>query len=640
MKRIFFFALLLAVVCIGGTPSILAAIDFHFSDRPVPVADEGTIETAEEFYRQGDLEQALTLLRGFVVQHPDSPLLNEAYLAMARIFLDRGHHLEALLYLDRIPTAQQGPAVRLVEGAALIAAGAIDEGSERLLNLDASSLSDADQVRRFAALGAAGARKGELLEALAFYHQAVGLAKGRERDHLLSQVHRLLTEELSDAELAEAAFMFGAGAIGQDAALQLAVRAFEAGEEERARQRVDEVVRSPVSFPYRDEAVALWEQLTGGVWLKRAVGVMLPMTGRYSSFGNLVRRGMELAQQIHNGGDDPVRFIFVDTGGDPGRSAQLVSELANRERVMAITGPLTGATAAAAAEKAQQERVPLLTLSQRQGLPETGEFVFRNSLTARLQARALARYAVEEQGMSAFGVLYPENRLGRELTELFAEEVLKRGGLVVTRESYDEKATDFGRQIRLLKGEDPDAPEADTESLRGEELLEDLFRPDEPDFPPVDFDALFIPDYAERIALIAPQLAYYGIEDVPLLGINGWNSPELIRAGGKYVEDAVFVDGFYRYSTYPFVQEFVNRYFEQYGEEPTIMEAQGFDAANILIGLINKSDVVTREGLRRELSRLENYPGVTGATSFDPQGDADKVLFLLQVQNGNIVQIN
>jgi hypothetical protein len=37
---------------------------------------------------------------------------------------------------------------------------------------------------------------------------------------------------------------------------------------------------------------------------------------------------------------------------------------------------------------------------------------------------------------------------------------------------------------------------------------------------------------------------------------------------------------------------------------------------------------------------LQNYPGITGATTFDFQGDADKVLFLLQVKNGNIVQIN
>ncbi|NIQ94532.1 MAG: hypothetical protein GWN87_10185, partial [Desulfuromonadales bacterium] len=64
----------------------------------------------------------------------------------------------------------------------------------------------------------------------------------------------------------------------------------------------------------------------------------------------------------------------------------------------------------------------------------------------------------------------------------------------------------------------------------------------------VDFDALFIPDYADRVGMIAPQLAYYGIEELPLLGINGWNSPDLLRVAGAFVEGAIFVDGFFAYS--------------------------------------------------------------------------------------------
>jgi ABC-type branched-subunit amino acid transport system substrate-binding protein len=88
------------------------------------------------------------------------------------------------------------------------------------------------------------------------------------------------------------------------------------------------------------------------------------------------------------------------------------------------------------------------------------------------------------------------------------------------------------------------------------------------------------------------------------------------------------------------VEEFVNRYFEKYGEEPSILEAQGFDAANILLTLLDRPEVRSREALRLSLAQLKNYPGVTGGTTFNLQGDADKVLFLLQIQNGNVVQIN
>ena len=218
------------------------------------------------------------------------------------------------------------------------------------------------------------------------------------------------------------------------------------------------------------------------------------------------------------------------------------------------------------------------------------------------------------------------------MLELFSDEVRKRNGLVIAAESYRDDDTDFGRQIKLLKGEDPSFTEEDMTEL---EILEDLFVPD---FPPVDFDALFIPDYADRVGMIAPQLAYYGIEELPLLGINGWNSPELTRLAGDYVEGAIFVDGFYAYSPYPFVKEFVNRYFDKYGEEPTFIEAQGFDVANILISVLARDDVISRDDVRLALSQLANYPGVTGATSFNLVGDADKTLYILKVENGNIVQ--
>jgi branched-chain amino acid transport system substrate-binding protein len=135
-------------------------------------------------------------------------------------------------------------------------------------------------------------------------------------------------------------------------------------------------------------------------------------------------------------------------------------------------------------------------------------------------------------------------------------------------------------------------------------------------------------------------LAFYGLEGVQLLGPNGWNDAELPRLTRQFVEGAVFTDGFFRHSDYPFIQEFVENYFNQYGEEPTILEAQGYDTAGIMLTLLNDSRVNSREELRRALAQLQNYPGVTGATRFDFVGEADKILFLLQVQKGTIVQIN
>ncbi len=611
---------------------LLALVLFSMASGTAQGATEPAADALQQglhYYRIGELDRALALLLDFMGGQTDSTQEPEAALVLSRIYYQRGAYDQTLHYLQRIPAALRGSESRLLEGSALTKLGRSAEGIALLGSLDEKSLSRNEQGRRLAALAEGHLDQQNWLQALYFIHAYLPLSVDQHQaDNLIDQAGEVVSEQLSAAQLAEAAFMFPGSPVGQAAGLQLALRSWRAGDAVTARRQIETVLQQPNAFPGREEAVKLRDRLSGAPVKSRVLGVILPLSGRYAAFGKAVRRGMELALEQLGSVEYPVKLLFRDSAGDADRSARAVSELANAEQVLAVLGPLTGTAAEAAAARAQLERLPLLTLSQRNGLAETGPYVFRSSLTSALQARALARYAIEERGLRTFAVLAPDNRLGREMNSRFAAEIEQRGGRIVASRSYAAEATDFRRQILLLKGEDPDAPEpAATPEAEQEQ-------------PGLPFEALFIPDYAERVGLIAPQLAYYGVRDVALLGINGWNDPELLRLANGYVEGAVFTDGFYRYSPYPFVQAFVNSYFERFGEEPTILEAQGYDAAGILLAQLSRGEEPSREELRDALSRLRNYPGVAGAVSFDEQGDARKVLFLLQVQNGNIVQIN
>ncbi len=149
---------------------------------------------------------------------------------------------------------------------------------------------------------------------------------------------------------------------------------------------------------------------------------------------------------------------------------------------------------------------------------------------------------------------------------------------------------------------------------------------------------MFVPDYADRVSQIAPQLMFYGIKDITLLGINGWNSPELASQAGRFLKKAVFVDAFYAESKKPEVQRFMELYRQTYQEEPTILGAQAFDVATLLLQIIDDPEVGNRDDLRRKLVDLNNNRGVTGTTGFDLYGEAIKQLSLLQVKRGRIVE--
>jgi branched-chain amino acid transport system substrate-binding protein len=609
------------IVCLlAGLPTTAVASSGNLPEQMAAAA----LQQGLESYAAGRQEEALSQLRALVIRYPNSPLVPRAYLYLARILYGKGQPRDALLYINRIPAGTRGVQERLIEGGALVASGQAERGVAILQGLETADLPASDHQLRYSALADGNLRLGRPLAALFFLHRSLADGQHPNADGVLQQAHLLLRSRLTDAELAEAGFMLAGSAIGADAQLQQAERARARGDNAEALRQVEAVVSSAIAFPYRHQALDLYRQLSGGEWAQRSIGVVLPLSGRFGAFGNLVRRGIDLAVEqwsVHRPG---LQVLYRDSQSDTEMTRHAVAELAD-QGVLAVVGPLTGNAAMAAAEEAQRRRVPLLCLAQRDGVPEVGEMVFRHALTHPMQIEALVEYAMGERQMTTFATLAPDNRQGREMTEIFNRVVLARGGKLLASERYAEDATDFRRQVMRLRGRNPDIPEE-----RGG------IREVEP--PP--FEALFIPDFADRVGPLLPQLPYYGLNGVQLLGINGWNSPDLLRIAGRQAEGAVFVDGFFKYSHLNFVQEFVELYHQKYGEDPSILEAQGYDVAGMLLSVLDSQHTQTREDLRKGLQRLQNYPGVTGATSFAASGEAEKTLFLLQVHNGNIVQIN
>ncbi|SHJ19450.1 amino acid/amide ABC transporter substrate-binding protein, HAAT family [Malonomonas rubra DSM 5091] len=626
--------------------SALPVYSLTFAPAEETAAAVADFERGQQLFHSGSKERALATLRTSVQRDPGHPKANQAYTLIGRIFIEQKRYPDALLYLERIPAVMRSPEADLLRGYCLVQTGDFAGGQAQLLPLLGQSFSVQDTELLLLALTDAAVNLQQPLNALFFIQKALPLAENQAS--LLERAHRLLQGHLSDIELEEAAFMWQGTAIGQDARLQLARRALGQQQQQKATHLLQMVLASDVTFPYWQEAEMLLQRSSMDSWFNRdSIGVLLPLSGRYASYGELVKRGLELAVREHNRTRLPVRLVYRDTAVEGVSTSQLVSSLTDDAKVMAIVGPLLGAGAEEAATRAQLEMVPLISLSQRAGLPQRGDFVFRDSLTAEQQIQSLVRYAIDTQHIS-FSVLRPENRLGEEMTRLFVDEVRRFGGEIVDIVSYPEEGTDFRKQIQSLLWEDyvvdippkPELPEFDEFGLPIEKKEEDKKEPEELEYPLAPFHALFMPDYAERISVIAPQLKFYGIKDVTLLGINGWNAPELVERAGRFLDQAVFVDGFFSASSQPEVQRFVELYRQAYEEEPTILSAQAFDAANMLLLGMDDATVRNRDDLRQRLAALRGFRGVSGTVGFDAMGEAIKQPYLLGVKRRRIVEIN
>lgn len=74
-------------------------------------------------------------------------------------------------------------------------------------------------------------------------------------------------------------------------------------------------------------------------------------------------------------------LYIADTKGQPAEAAAQVDQLVDRHRVMAIIGPLGAGSSLAAARQAQVRQVPLISLARIDGLTQSGDYVFQDSLT-------------------------------------------------------------------------------------------------------------------------------------------------------------------------------------------------------------------------------------------------------------------
>lgn len=353
-----------------------------------------------------------------------------------------------------------------------------------------------------------------------------------------------------------------------------------------------------------------------------AIGVLLPLKGDYKAFGEEALNGILLAAGVFGGAPPRVEVIVKDTGTDQASVDRAVSELAADARVVGIVGPLLSSTAVEAARSAQRLKLPVITLSQKDGVTSAGEFVFRNFLTPEDQARALVEHAVES-GKKRFAVLYPQTNYGVELLRYFEAAAKEKGGTVVRQAAYASGTTDFSGEIKRVFGVQA------KEKMEGRRKVREFT-------PTVKVDALFIPDSHEAVALIVPYLDYYSVKGVQLLGSNGWNSPRLVELAGKAVEGAVFVDGFFLESARPNAADFTKRFSDAYGKAPGVLSAQAFDAASMLIEASREGG--DRVAIAGRLGGLKGFRGATGPMTFNARREAQKRLFFLTVEDGRIVE--
>lgn len=348
------------------------------------------------------------------------------------------------------------------------------------------------------------------------------------------------------------------------------------------------------------------------------VGVLGPLTGEVSNYGQAVVRGAELyLDQVNAAGGingKQIEYIEMDEQGDATQAVTCFTQMCD-QGITGLIGDVTTAPTLAIVAESQDYNMPMVTASATAEAvtydAETDtvyENVFRTTFTDPYQGVKMADYATEKLGYTKAAVIFQKGADYNEgLASNFETEFAAKGGEIVASESYAEGDVDFKTQLTTILGANP--------------------------------EVVFCPNYYEDVGQILSQAQDVGLT-VPFLGGDGWDGVAGYATADQ-LKDCYFCANYAKGAS----PDFENAYKETYGEEyPNGFAPLGYDAAiTLCYGLTAAEEAGLEPGTDEYKQAVidgikgGNIEGITGTFTFDEHNNPVKTAAILTFEDGAAV---
>ncbi|MEW6686824.1 MAG: ABC transporter substrate-binding protein [Candidatus Edwardsbacteria bacterium] len=342
------------------------------------------------------------------------------------------------------------------------------------------------------------------------------------------------------------------------------------------------------------------------------IGHVAPLTGDVKTFGESTKNGFLLAieETEAKGGilGKKIKVFIADDKNDPTEAANAGSKLINQDGVKLIVGSVSSKCSIPLSEIAQAAGVMMISptsTNPKVTVRENGtrkDFIFRACFIDPFQGTVAAKFAIDDLKAKKAAILYDVgNDYVKGLAEFFKEAFVRGGGEIVAYESYSKDDVDFSALLTKVKSVNP--------------------------------DVLFLPDYYNKVGLIAKQTRQIGLK-ATLLGGDGWDSPEMAKIAGDAIENGCFTNHYSPNDPRLEVVEWVRKYQTKYGITPDALATLAYDATNLLLEAIRRAGTDNPIKVKEAMSLIKDFKTVSGNISFDAQGNPVKSAVILKYKGG------
>ena len=333
------------------------------------------------------------------------------------------------------------------------------------------------------------------------------------------------------------------------------------------------------------------EKTNDGGALDAKIGVISILSGSGSAYGEAITNGFKLAQkEINEKGEVNIELVIEDSAGKQEQALSAAQKIMSDDEIVAILGPTLSTEMNVVGPEADLNGIPIMgTSTTAKGIPQIGEYVFRNSLPEEIAIPAAIKAAVEKYDAKKVALIYGNDdvltKSGFDTMKATAEDMKLD---IVTIETFQKGQSDYNAQLTKIK-----------------ELKPDL----------ILSSALY-----NEGAVIMDQARKMGIT-VPFVGGNGFNSPQVIDIAGDASEGLIVATPWFGAKEDPKVQEFAKNYEAEYGVAPDQFAAQAYDAMYIMAEGLKNAGEADRDALRDAIADIKDLEGILGKFSFDKDGD-------------------
>jgi len=338
------------------------------------------------------------------------------------------------------------------------------------------------------------------------------------------------------------------------------------------------------------------------------IGIIAPLSGPASTWGEQLRKGIELAlDELNLDERKLLRIIYEDSEADPKKAVSAVQKLISVDKVQAIIGPLSSNEVLSVAPIVEKAKVVLLTpTAPHKDIAKAGDYIFRIYPSDEKRSIMLADYTVRELTAKRVGVIYRGDEFGLAVKDEYIQRLkelgLKNNSIITER--YEPGNTDFRTIILKVSIKNP--------------------------------EVVLIVGHSKELGFIVRQSHEMGFKP-QFLSTADFENPEVLKIAGEAAEGVIYGSIMFNIkSSDSRVKSFRDRYqkFFNTTEEPGIVTALSYDAFNVIYYAIKRASFPSSDNIKKMLYRIKNFPAVTGDITFDEHGDVTKSWGLKIVRNG------